>query len=99
MLRVSITPQIIEQTLRAGNKIGSLLEIVEGLPFNAQLVDAKMEDGYLRLFFAQSTVSNTEITDLKIAVKARAAIAVEDLEAAKKKTHLTGGILVERNIG
>lgn len=99
MIRVSITPQLVEQTLRAGNKIGSLLEIIEGLPFNVQLVDAKVEGGYLRLFFTQPTVPDTEVTDLRIAVKARAAIAVEDLEAVKKKAHLTGELLVERTIG
>jgi hypothetical protein len=99
MLRVTITAQLIEQTLRSGNKIGSLLEVIEGLPFNAQLVDAKVEGGYLRLFFAQSTVPNTEIVDVNISVKARSAVAIEDLERAKKKEHLNSGIVVERNIG
>ena len=99
MIRVSITPELIEKTLRSGNKIGSLIEVIDGLPFNVRLVDAKMEGGYLRLYFSQSTVPDTDLSDLNIVLKARQAIALDDLEAAKRKDHLNVGVMVERTIG
>jgi len=99
MIRVSITPELIEKTLRSGNKIGSLIEVIDGLPFNVRLVDAKMDGAYLRLYFSQPTVPDTELSDLNIVLKARQAIAIEDLEAAKRKDHLNVGVTVERTIG
>ena len=99
MIIVSVAPELIESVLRSGNKIGKLIEVVEGLPYNAQLVDAKFEGGVVKLIFSQPNVPDTEWSEVKVIIKARPAITLEELEASKKKDHLNSGILVERMIG
>lgn len=101
MLVVQIHAGLIEKTLRSGNKIGSLLEVIEGLPYNAQLVDARMDTrlSILNLYFSQPTVPDTEVTELRVSFKSEAAISLNDLEATKKKAHLSTGVMVERTIG
>lgn len=83
MLRVQITPNLVEMVFRAGFKTGGILEVMEGLPYNAQLADAKIEDGKLTLYFSQSTVPNETIEELRIGMKMHAAIEVEKLQAQK----------------
>lgn len=79
MIRVKISPPLIEQILRAGFKLGKLIEVIDGLPLNAQLYEAAMEDGMLALYFTQPTVPNTELQDLSIVLKSIQAVPV-DLE-------------------
>jgi len=98
MIRVAITAELIENTLKSGFKLGSLIEVINGLPSSVQLVKAEFDNGLLYLYFSQPTVPDTELSDLAITLKSIRAIPV-DLEKAPTPAPRYAPVTVERNIG
>lgn len=74
MLRVVVQPTLIEQFFRSGYKLGYLIEVLTGLPADAQLTSAAMENGLLALYFKQIRVPDEEVVDLAITLKSIRAI-------------------------
>lgn len=97
MIRVSIVPGLLENCLRSGYKLGKLLEVVNGLPMNAQLVRAEFEGGLLRLYFSQPTVPDSELSEINITIKSVEAKPV-DLETVPTPKPKHDPIVVTRNI-
>lgn len=77
MLRVPIEPTLVEQLFRSGYKLGYLIEVLAGLPADAQLKNAVMEDGLLVLYFSQIRVPDTEVETIQIVLRSIAATPVE----------------------
>jgi len=100
MIRVAITAQRFESTLRSGFKLGTLIEVINGLPYNAQLANAEFDKGkgYVYLYFTQPNVPDTDITDLAITLKSVQARPV-DLDKVPVPAPAAGPVTVERNIG
>ena len=69
MVRVFVAPPLIEQFFRSGYKLGYLIEVISGLPMDAQLKEAQMENGLLALYFSQPRVPDTEIQTIDIVLK------------------------------
>ena len=100
MIRVAITTELIENTLKSGFKMGSLIEVINGLPSSVQLARAEFsrEKGLLYLYFSQPTVPDSELSDLAITLKSVKAVPI-DLEKAPTPAPRHAPITVERNIG
>lgn len=100
MIRVAIAAHLLEQCLRSGFKMGYLLEVINGLPMNAQLTGAEMnkERGVVYLHFSQPNVPDSEWSDLEITLKSIRAIPI-DLDKVPAPKPKVEPIVVERNIG
>lgn len=100
MIRVAITADLIENTLKSGFKLGSLIEVINGLPSNVQLVKVEFDNGkgFLYLYFSQPTVPDSELSDLTITLKSTRAVPV-DLEKEPTPAPRYAPVTVERNIG
>ena len=100
MIRVAIKAELIENTLKSGFKLGSLIEVINGLPYNSRLVNAEVdkETGFLYLYFSQPTVPDSEVSNIAIVLKSIQATPV-DLEKIPAPAARYEPITVERNIG
>lgn len=77
MVRIKVSPSLIEGMFRSGYKLGHLIEVISGLPLDAQLRDAKMENGMLALYFSQPRVPDSELQDIQVVLKSIAATPKE----------------------
>ena len=71
MIHVPVQAQVIEGCMKSGFKMGTLFEVMVGLPMDAQLVGSHFEKdkGLLVFHFSQPRVPDEDVTELQMVIK------------------------------
>lgn len=100
MIRVRIASHLFENCLKSGYKTGYLIEVMQGLPFDCQLVNAEYGTGHVLLYFSQPRVPDDQIEELNIVLRSIQAtpVELETVPVPKQKSEDVAP-MVERTIG